>query len=129
MLAAFGLSVQGGAATLVLGALLYTTAATAFGLVISTFVRSQIAAVFASAIIVMVPTVNFSGMLYPVATLTGGAKLFGQSFPPLYFQRISSGVFNKGLSLAELAPNLGMLALFCAAFWALAALLLTKQEG
>jgi ribosome-dependent ATPase len=129
MLTVFGLRVEGSAAALVLGAALYTTAATAFGLVISTFVRSQIAAVFASAIIVMIPTVNFSGMLYPVATLTGGAKLLGQSFPPLYFQRISAGVFNKGLSLAELAPDIAMLALFCAVFWTLATLLLSKQEA
>lgn len=129
MLTVFGLRIHGSAAALVLGAALYTTASTAFGLVISTFVRSQIAAVFASAIIVMVPTVNFSGMLYPVATLTGGAKLFGQAFPPLYFQRISAGVFNKGLPLADMAPELGMLALFCAAFWALATMLLTKQEA
>lgn len=129
MRAAFGLSPVGSVAALVIGAALYTTAATAFGLVISCFVRSQIAAVFASAIIVMIPTVNFSGMLYPVATLTGGAKLFGQSFPPLYFQRISAGVYNKGLSLAELAPDMAMLALFCAAFWALATMLLSKQEA
>jgi ribosome-dependent ATPase len=129
MRAAFGLSPVGSVTALVIGAALYTTAATAFGLVISCFVRSQIAAVFASAIIVMVPTVNFSGMLYPVATLTGGAKLFGQSFPPLYFQRISAGVYNKGLSLVDLAPDMAMLALFCAAFWALATMLLSKQEA
>lgn len=58
------------------------TAATAFGLVITTFVRSQIAAIFATAIIVMIPTVNFSGMLYPVATL-GRIR---QAFLPPYFK-------------------------------------------
>ena len=129
MAAAFGATLSGGAPALALGALLYATAATGFGLVVSTFVRSQIAAIFATAIIVMIPAVNFSGMLYPIATLEGGAALIGRGFPALYFQRISAGVFNKGLDLADLWPNHLALALFCALFWAMAALMLQKQEA
>ncbi|GAB5467576.1 MAG: ribosome-associated ATPase/putative transporter RbbA [Rhodospirillales bacterium] len=126
---AFGLRVEGSLAALVLGALLYVTAATAFGLVISTLVRSQIAAIFASAIIVMIPTVNFSGMLYPVATLRGASRVIGEAFPALYFQRISAGVFNKGLEFADLYVNQLVLAGFCLVFWLAASLLLAKQEA
>ncbi|SLN66143.1 ribosome-associated ATPase/putative transporter RbbA [Oceanibacterium hippocampi] len=129
MLTVFGIGMPGSFLALSLGALLYTTAATAFGLVVSTFVRSQIAAIFATAIVVMVPTVNLSGMMYPVSTLEGGAALTGQSFPALYFQQISAGVFNKGLDLATLYPNHLVLAGFCLLFWALAAMLLRKQEA
>lgn len=128
MALAFGARLEGSAAALILGALLYATAATGFGLVVSTFVRSQIAAIFATAIIVMIPAVNFSGMLYPIATLEGGAALIGRGFPSLYFQRISAGVFNKGLDFADLWPNHAALALFCVLFWALAAPMLRKQE-
>ena len=106
-----------------------TTAATAFGLVVSTFVRSQIAAIFATSIIVMIPTVNFSGMMYPVSTLEGGAKIIGQAFPALYFQQISAGVFNKGLDFATLLPNHLILAGFCLLFWAVATGLLRKQDA
>ncbi|SIO53473.1 ribosome-dependent ATPase [Rhodovulum sp. ES.010] len=129
LLAVFGLRIEGSPGALVAGAALYTAAATAFGLVISTFVRSQIAAIFGSAIIVMIPTVNFSGMLYPVSTLDGLTRAIGQSFPPLYFQRISTGVFNKGLGFADLWLNHLILAGFCVLFWTLAALLLRKQEA
>ncbi|WP_372890539.1 ribosome-associated ATPase/putative transporter RbbA [Rhodosalinus sp.] len=129
LLTVFGLRLKGSVAALTLGALIYTTAATAFGLVISTFVRSQIAAIFGSAIIVIIPTVNFSGMLYPVATLDGLTRAIGQAFPALYFQRISTGVFNKGLGLADLYRDHLMLAGFCVLFWALAAALLRKQEA
>jgi len=111
-----------------LGALLFTTAATAFGLVVSTFVRSQIAAIFATAIIVMIPTVNFSGMMYPVSTLEGAAAMIGKAFPALYFQQISAGVFNKGLDFAVLYPNHLALCGFCILFWAVATVLLRKQE-
>lgn len=129
MLTVFGIGMTGSFWALLLGGLLFTTAATAFGLVISTFVHSQIAAVFATAIIVMIPTVNFSGMMYPVSTLEGAAALIGQAFPALYFQQISAGVFNKGLGFMVLYPNHLILAGFCVLFWAIATALLRKQEA
>jgi len=129
MLAVFGIGMSGSFPALALGALLFTTAATAFGLVVSTFVRSQIAAIFATAIIVMIPTVNFSGMMYPISTLEGGAAFIGEAFPALYFQQISSGVFNKGLGFAVLYPNHFFLAGFCVLFWLMANALLRKQEA
>ncbi|MEQ8585771.1 MAG: ribosome-associated ATPase/putative transporter RbbA [Thalassobaculaceae bacterium] len=129
MITVFGVPVKGGAGALVSGALLYTAAATAFGLVVSAFVQSQIAAIFATAIIVMIPTVNFSGMMYPIATLEGGARVIGEAFPALYFQQISAGVFNKGLGLPDLYANHLMLFGFLVAYWLLATLLLRKQEA
>ena len=125
----FGVGMPGSFPALVLGAVLLALAATAFGLVISAFVSSQIAAQFASAIIVMIPTLNFSGMMYPVSTLDGGARLIGQMFPALYFQRISAGVFNKGLGFDVLYSNHIALIAFYIGFLALAALLLKKQEA
>ena len=128
MLTVFGIGMPGSFLALVLGALLFTTAATAFGLVVSTFVRSQIAAVFATSIVIMIPALNFSGMMYPVSTLEGGAALIGQAFPALYFQKISAGVFNKGLDFSVLYPNHLILVGFCILFWAVATALLRKQE-
>ncbi|MCR9071157.1 MAG: ribosome-associated ATPase/putative transporter RbbA [Alphaproteobacteria bacterium] len=128
MVSVFGVPFSGGVGALVLGALLYTMAATAFGLVVSAFVGSQIAAIFATAIIVMIPAVNFSGMMYPVATLEGGARIVGEAFPSLYFQKISAGVFNKGLGLPDLYANHLVLGGFVITYWILATLLLRKQE-
>lgn len=124
----FGLPISGSFAALFIGAVLYTTAATAFGLVVSAFVRSQIAAIFASAIIVMIPTINFSGMMYPVSALDGQARIMSALFPASYFQVISAGVFNKGLGFGELWPAGLALVGFCLAFWFIAASLLRKQE-
>jgi len=129
MTAIFGVPVNGSVPALALGALLFATAATSLGLVISSFVSTQLAAIFASAIIVMIPTLNFSGMLYPVSTLEGGGRIIGHIFPALYFQKITSGVFNKGLGFTELYENYLWLIVFCLALWALAAALLRKQES
>ncbi len=124
----FDVPIRGSFLALALGALVYCTAATAFGLVVSSFVNSQIAAIFGSAIIVTIPTANFSGMMYPVSTLEGGARLIGELFPALYFQRISTGVFNKGQDLAALYGNHLALAAFCLVFWTAAVVLLKRQE-
>lgn len=125
----FQVPMQGSFAALAFGALLYTSAATGFGLVVSTFVNSQIAAIFATAIIVMIPTVNFSGMMYPVSTLQGGARVLGEFFPALHFQTISAGVFNKGLGFVDLWQSYLALAGFCLAFWLISALLLREQAA
>ncbi len=124
----FQVPVTGNFAALAVGAVLFVTAATGLGLVISTFVSSQLAAIFGSAMIVMIPTLNFSGMLYPTSTLDRGGWIIGHLFPALYFQKISSGVFSKGLGFASLYQNYLWLGLFCIIFWAMATAFLKKQE-
>ena len=103
-------------------------ATTALGLVISTFVRSQLAAIFAASIINVVPAVNFSGFMSPVSALTGPASLFGALFPARYFQSISVGVVTKGLGFVELLPNFLALAAFGVVLVAAASRLLPAQE-
>ncbi len=124
----FEVPLKGNGLALILGALLYTAAATSYGLFISSLTRSQVAAVFAGAVLSMLPTMQFSGMIQPVSTLTGGARVMGSLWPTTYYRNLSVGAFTKGLSFADLAPDLFALALFPPAFWLLAALLLKKQE-
>lgn len=129
MMGVFGVPFPSSPLALILGALVYVMAATSFGLLVSCFVQTQIAAIFATAILLVVPVINFSGMLYPVSTLGAGTSLIGQGFPAFYFQRISTGVFNKGLGFADLWPNHLVLGLFCIGFLGLATLLLRQQEA
>lgn len=124
----FDNSIRGDVGALALGALLFVTATTAFGLVVSSFVQSQIAAIFATAILCMIPTVNFSGMLYPVATLDTISRTIGESFPALYFQRIVTGVINKGLGWEALWSDFVVLLAFALLFWMAAVLLVPDQE-
>jgi ribosome-dependent ATPase len=110
------------------GALIYVWTTTGLGMLVSTFVRSQIAAVFAAAIVTMLLTMNFSGFLTPVSSLGGGAKFMSQFFPAPYFQQISVGSFTKSLGLSELWTDIVILMLFGFAFLLLSVLLLKKQE-
>ena len=124
----FRVPVSGSLTALLTGAFLYVFAATAFGLLISSFVQSQIAALFATAIIAVTPAVNFSGMLTPVSSLEGASRYIGKAFPSSWFQQISTGSVTKGLGFADLWPNHIALAFFTVAFLFLARLALRKQE-
>jgi ribosome-dependent ATPase len=82
---------------LTLCTLLYVTATTGIGMVMSTFTKSQVAAVFVTAIITIVPTIQFSGLLQPVSTLEGNAARIGSVWPAAYYMHSSLGVYTKGL--------------------------------
>jgi len=114
---------------LALGALTFVFATTALGLLISAFLQSQVAASFASAIICLIPSVNFSGLLYPVSTLTGSAWWVGMGFPASWFQLISLGTFTKGLSFDSFVPMYAALTGFGLIYLGLARMLVRKQEG
>ena len=70
----------------------------------------------------------FAGMMVPVSSLTGMARIMGRLFPMTYFLPISVGTFTKGLGFADLSANIGALVLFIPALLALSLLLLRKQE-
>jgi ribosome-dependent ATPase len=123
----FGLEAKGSIAALAVSALLYVWASTAFGLLVSAFVSSQVAAIFAAAILSMVPTVNFSGLLYPTAALQGSSWWIGKLFPASWFQTVCLGVFDKALGFADLLPQMAALGGFGIVFLVAARLCVRKQ--
>ena len=124
----FGVPLKGSFTGLAVGTLLMVSASTALGLLISCFVRSQLAAIFATAIITMIPAQTYSGFLYPLSTMKGGALVIGKTFPSSWYYTVSVGSFTKGLHTADLLHEYAAIAAFAAASLILACLLLKKQE-
>jgi ribosome-dependent ATPase len=124
----FDVPLRGSPTMLALGALAYVTASTGYGMFISSFANTQIAALFGTAIMTFMPASLFSGMMTPVSALTGVARFIGQAFPMTYFLRVSVGTFTKGLGFTELGPTLLSLAAFIPVLVTLSLLLLRKQE-
>jgi len=124
----FRVPVEGSLLALSIGALLYVAATTALGLLISTFVRTQLAAIFATAILTTLPATQFSGLLAPVSSLSGAAWIFGRGFPSSWFQQVSIGTFAKGLGTSDLLVPYAALAGFALLYLAGACALLRKQE-
>ena len=125
----FRVPVTGSLATLTAAALLYVTVATAIGLLISTFMRNQIAAIFATVLITMIPTAQYSGMIDPVSSLEGAGAFIGKIYPATYFITISRGVFSKGLGFDDLSGDFVPLLIAIPLLIGLSAALLRKQES
>jgi ribosome-dependent ATPase len=94
----FNVPIKGSFLMLTLCTLLYVIATTGLGMVTSTFTGSQVAAVFVTAILTIVPTIQFSGLLQPVSTLEGNAARVGSIWPASYYMHSSLGAYTKGLS-------------------------------
>jgi ribosome-dependent ATPase len=124
----FQVPLKGGFAILALGSLVYVTATTGYGMVVSAFARTQIAALFGTVILTILPATMFAGMSTPVSSITGMGRVMGRFFPMTYYLPISVGAFTKGLGFADLSFYLLQLSLFVPALTVLALLLLRKQE-
>src|ERR1700745_520609 len=96
-LAVFDVPLKGSFSALLLGTVIYVTATTAYGMLISAFARKQIAALFGTAILTVLPATMFAGMMVPVSSLSGMARIMGRLFPMTYFLAVSVGTFTKGL--------------------------------
>ena len=125
----FGVPVKGSVGLLLLSSLLYVVATTGYGILMSTFTKTQVSAMFATAVTSLIPAVNFSGLLVPVSSLTGAGRAIGLAFPSSWFQQVNIGVFTKGLYFADLWVPTLMLVLFALLYTTAARLLLRKQEA
>ena len=123
-----GVPIKGSILALIVGGIIYVTATTALGFLFSSAVKSQVAAVFVTAVLTMMPTMQFSGMLQPVSTLDSTGRMIGSLWPTTYFMHLSIGSFTKGLGLVDLSADLWKLLAFVPVLVGLSALLLRKQE-
>jgi len=124
----FDVPVKGSVLGLSLTALLYVTAATALGLFYSSFTSTQVAAIFATAILTIVPTLQFSGMMQPVSTLEGVGQVMGTLWPTSHFMRATVGAFTKGLGLDDLVSSMTALAVAAPVLILLSVIVLRKQD-
>jgi len=125
----FDVPFTGSFAAYTLAALLYVIIATGLGLLFSTFMSSQIAAIFGTALLTLVPAVQFSGMIDPVSSMEGVGAFIGRIYPTTYFVTISRGAFSKGLGLMEMWTSYLPLLIAVPVILGLSVLLLKKQAG
>ncbi len=122
-----GVVPHGSVLALSIAALIYVFAATAFGLLVSAFVSTQVAAIFGTAILTAMTAAHYSGFLFPASTLEGPGRVMGHSFPALWFQTVSLGVFAKGLEASAFVREIAVLLGFGIVFLLLARLSVRKQ--
>jgi ribosome-dependent ATPase len=124
----FNVPVKGSFGALALGAFVYVFATTAIGLLVSVFTKSQIAALFGTAVVTLVPAISFSGILNPVSSMEGFGRIIGEVYPATHFITIARGVFSKGLGMQDIYYALTMIVIAVPVLLGLAIALLPKQE-
>jgi ribosome-dependent ATPase len=124
----FGVPVKGSFLVLFLCTVLYVTATTGLGMVLSTFTSSQVAAVFVTAVVTITPTLQFSGLLQPVSTLQGSARAMGSIWPATYYMHSSLGAYTKGLAPGLMLEDILFLAACIPVLLAISWYGLNKQE-
>ena len=106
---------------------LFVCCTTGIGLLISLLVQTQMAALIITMVVAMIPTILFSGLLVPVASLTRGAKVQAHLYPAMYYTNIVRGSFLKGVGADVLWTDLLALAMFAVALSGLTYRLFTKR--
>src|SRR5579859_343757 len=91
--------------------LVFIVASLAFGLLISTLVRTQAQAIQASFFFVL-PNILLSGFMFPRAAMPAVAQWIGLALPLMYFLKILRGILLKGVGIESLWPEVAALAAF-----------------
>jgi len=124
----FGVPFTGSFAGFSVAALIYVTATTALGFLVSVFISSQVAALFATTMLTMIPAVQYSGLLDPVTSLNGFGRVIGEVYPTSWFVTAARGAFSKSFGFAELVQPMFAMALAVPVILGLAVVFLKKQE-
>ena len=110
-----------------LTALIYVCATTALGFLVSVFIASQVAALFATALLTLIPAVSYSGLIDPVSSLSGFGRVLGEIYPSTWFITAARGSFSKAFGLSELAGPMLAMGIAVPVIIGLAAIFLQKQ--
>ena len=125
----FDVPVKGSIPTLLLALFLYCFISTSMGLLASSVTRSQIAVIFLTMLGTILPSVQMCGMINPVSTQSGIARIIGEIYPTTHMQLISRGIFNKALDFSDLHGEVLALALTVPIISAFGIMLLKKQDS
>ncbi|MBA3042956.1 MAG: ribosome-associated ATPase/putative transporter RbbA [Alphaproteobacteria bacterium] len=123
----FKVPFTGSFVTFAVAALFYVISTTALGMLVSTFVSSQIAALFGTALLTLIPAVQYAGIIDPVSSLKGAGAFIGSIYPTTHFVTIARGTFSKALGFADLQQQIFYLLIAIPILVGLTAVLLKKQ--
>lgn len=124
----YGVPLKGSFLLLTGMSLVYIFCTTAIGLLVSSFVKSQIAGLLIALITTMIPSFTYSGLLTPISSLDASGQMTARLYPVIYYMRTVMGTFTKDLPIKTMLPNFAYLTIFYIAVMVLCNILLKKQE-
>ena len=97
----FSVPFNGNALIFALGAAIFLFAVLGLGVFISTISKTTGQAIQA-AMMVLLPQVLLSGMIFPLSAMAPGVRWIGYLLPLTYFTKISQGVMLRGAGMSTL---------------------------
>jgi ABC-2 type transport system permease protein len=124
----FHVPIAGSFSALLAATVLYVFTLLSVGLLISTKAGNQMQAMQMSMILIL-PSVFFSGFIFPRETMPWIFYAIGSLLPATYYIELLRAIILRGASLADFSVNLIVLTLMGASLFALCALRFKKRIG
>jgi ABC-2 type transport system permease protein len=104
-LIAYGVPFRGHLADLVLFSGLFLLANLGISMLISSLVRTQMAALVIAGFILTLPVINESGLFHPLYAMPPDARMQALFWPATHYVTITRGIFLKGVGARVLLPD------------------------
>ena len=109
--------------------LLYILLALSLGLLISNIAKTQFVALLVSAMVLLLPTVMLSGMLFPVESMPQVLQWISAVIPPRYYIDAMRKLMIMGVGIREVLPDVLVLCLMTALLLVIALKKFNKRLG
>ena len=125
----FGVPFRGCLPLFLLASVLFVLCTVGIGLLVSTLTSSQVTAMLLAIVLTIMPSMLFSGFIFPVHTMPTPMQVYANAFPTRYFIDLSRAIALKGQGLAAVAPQMGLLAAYAVGLILVSALRFKKRIG
>ena len=105
---------------IVLVSLVYILLALSLGLLISNIAETQFVALLVSAMVLLLPTVMLSGMLFPIESMPTVLQWVSAVIPPRYYIEAMRKLMIMGVGIEQVLPEAGILLLMVIVLMSLA---------
>ena len=109
-----GVPLAGGIGWIVVISLVYILLALSLGLLISNIAKTQFVALLVSAMVLLLPTVMLSGMLFPIESMPEILQWVSAVIPPRYYIDAMRKLMIMGVGIESVWPDLAVLSLMTA---------------
>ena len=99
----------GGVGNVVLVSVLYLVLALALGMMVSNVVESQVAALLISAMVMIMPVIFFSGLLFPTENIPWALRWISYVVPPRWYIDAMRKLMIEGVDLKGVLLEVGVL--------------------
>ena len=125
----FDVPFRGSILLFLVASILYVLCTVGIGLLISTLTRSQVTAGLLAIVLTVMPSMLFSGFIFPIHTMPTPMQAYANVFPARYFIDIARALALKGEGFSSVAPAMGFMAVYATGLTLFSALRFKKRIG